>query len=54
VVGDIVVIGGQEFLIAAIGADNVGPGTTTITVNGNGSVLNAAVAPWSPSARPSR
>lgn len=43
VVGDIVVIGGQEFLIAAIGADNVGPGTTTITVNGNGSVLNAAV-----------
>lgn len=38
-VGDTVVIGGGVFSIAAIGADTASPGTTTITVNGNGVAL---------------
>lgn len=38
-VGDTVVIGGGVFSIAGIGADTASPGTTTITVNGNGTAL---------------
>lgn len=41
VVGDTVVISGQVFTVSGIGADNASPGTTTITVNGNGTALNA-------------
>lgn len=40
-VGDTVVIGGQVFSIAAVGPDTIGVGTTTITVNGNGTALTA-------------
>jgi hypothetical protein len=42
IVGDWVVIGGALFQISAVGADTNGVGTTTITVNGNGTALNAA------------
>ncbi|HET8730602.1 MAG TPA: hypothetical protein VFM34_05765 [Moraxellaceae bacterium] len=39
---DYVVINGQVFQIAGIGADTASPGTTTITVNGNGTALAVA------------
>jgi uncharacterized repeat protein (TIGR01451 family) len=39
VANDWVVIGGQLFQITAVGADTASPGTTTITVNGNGTAL---------------
>lgn len=42
VANDWVVISGQLFQITAVGADTASPGTTTITVNGNGTVLNVA------------
>lgn len=41
VVNDLIIISGQQFQISAIGADAASPGTTTITVNGNGTLLNA-------------
>jgi uncharacterized repeat protein (TIGR01451 family) len=41
IVNDIVVIAGQVFQITGVGADTLSPGTTTITVNGNGTALNA-------------
>lgn len=37
--GDTVVIAGQQFSVFSIGADAASPGTTTITVVGNGSAL---------------
>lgn len=39
VANDWVVISGQLFQITAVGADTNSPGTTTITVNGNGTAL---------------
>lgn len=41
-VNDFVVIGGQVFQVSGIGADTASPGTTTITVNGNGAALAVA------------
>lgn len=41
-VNDFVVIGGQVFQVSGIGADTASPGTTTITVNGNGTALPLA------------
>lgn len=40
IVNDLVVIAGQVFQITGVGADTLSPGTTTITVNGNGTALN--------------
>ncbi|MFZ5562207.1 MAG: hypothetical protein ACOY41_11930 [Pseudomonadota bacterium] len=37
--GDYVVIGGQVFAVAGVGADTASPGTTTITVMGNGTAV---------------
>lgn len=42
VVNDWIVIGGQLFQISGVGADLNGVGTTSITVNGNGTALVAA------------